>query len=141
MMGATGAAWYAQCTPEPAVPTFHTFLPSLLLLLQDPAKRLGARAGGDEVKQHPWFSSINWALLRCQTPPFVPKVAAPSAGAAPGAPMGTHTADSVDSLRPGAGAAAAKAGAAAGNSYGVNTRGSNGGHVPPAMPVPHVDGF
>jgi hypothetical protein len=31
---------------------------------QDPRQRLGARAGAAEVKQHPWFAGVNWALGR-----------------------------------------------------------------------------
>ena len=43
--------------------------PALLLLpfrccLQDPQQRLGAVAGADEVKQHPWFAGSNWAMGR-----------------------------------------------------------------------------
>ncbi|KIY92675.1 hypothetical protein MNEG_15287, partial [Monoraphidium neglectum] len=45
---------------------------------------LGTRAGAEEIKAHPFFEGINWALLRQQTPPYVPrKTAAPPA--APGA--------------------------------------------------------
>jgi len=43
------------------------------LLLRDPAKRLGAHAGAEEIKAHPFFSGINWALLRNTQPPFVPR--------------------------------------------------------------------
>ena len=43
------------------------------LLTRDPAKRLGARAGAEEVKAHPFFCGINWALLRNTQPPFVPR--------------------------------------------------------------------
>lgn len=32
--------------------------------MQDPRQRLGAHAGADEVKQHPWFDGVNWALGR-----------------------------------------------------------------------------
>ena len=42
-----------------------------LLLLQEAGKRLGSKAGTDEIKQHPWFAGINWALVRNQAPPFV----------------------------------------------------------------------
>ncbi|EFN57260.1 hypothetical protein CHLNCDRAFT_6687, partial [Chlorella variabilis] len=34
------------------------------LLAKDPRQRLGAHAGADEVKQHPWFDGVNWALGR-----------------------------------------------------------------------------
>ena len=51
-------------------PSLHPPLP-LCLLLQDAGKRLGARAGADDIKRHPWFAGVNWALVRSQTPPFV----------------------------------------------------------------------
>jgi hypothetical protein len=35
------------------------------LLVKDPAKRLGAATGAEEIKAHPWFENVNWALLRC----------------------------------------------------------------------------
>ncbi len=43
------------------------------LLIRDPAKRLGSKAGAEEIKNHPFFENIKWALLRHTTPPFVPK--------------------------------------------------------------------
>ncbi|XP_047318153.1 serine/threonine-protein kinase D6PKL2-like [Impatiens glandulifera] len=42
------------------------------LLVKDPAKRLGSVMGALEIKQHPFFQGVNWALLRCTTPPIVP---------------------------------------------------------------------
>ncbi|KAK1373644.1 putative LOV domain-containing protein [Heracleum sosnowskyi] len=39
------------------------------LLHKDPKNRLGAREGANEIKQHPFFHGINWALVRCQSPP------------------------------------------------------------------------
>lgn len=45
--------------------------PSPPLPLQEPGKRLGSKAGADEIKRHPWFAGINWALVRQQAPPFV----------------------------------------------------------------------
>jgi PAS domain S-box-containing protein len=42
------------------------------LLHKDPTLRLGHNAGADEVKRHPWFRDINWALLRNSTPPMIP---------------------------------------------------------------------
>ncbi|GAB4820055.1 hypothetical protein N2152v2_007101 [Parachlorella kessleri] len=54
------------------------------LLNKDPSQRLGAGAGADEIKQHPWFAGINWALIRNQTPPFIPKQTALSPRAASG---------------------------------------------------------
>jgi len=45
------------------------------LLIRDPAKRLGGRAGAEEIKAHPFFESINWSLIRNEYPPFAPKSA------------------------------------------------------------------
>ncbi|XP_074576465.1 phototropin-1A-like [Curcuma longa] len=44
------------------------------LLHRDPRNRLGSCHGANEVKQHPFFHGINWALVRCMNPP---KLAAP----------------------------------------------------------------
>jgi PAS domain S-box-containing protein len=43
------------------------------LLVKDPSKRMGHIAGADEVKMHPWFHGIQWALVRNSAPPFIPK--------------------------------------------------------------------
>ncbi|EPS68752.1 hypothetical protein M569_06017, partial [Genlisea aurea] len=42
------------------------------LLVKEPANRLGVRRGAAEIKQHPFFEGVNWALIRCSTPPEVP---------------------------------------------------------------------
>ena len=42
------------------------------LLIKDEHKRLGSQSGASEVKQHKWFASINWGLLRHQKPPIIP---------------------------------------------------------------------
>ncbi|KAL6520329.1 Serine/threonine-protein kinase d6pkl2 [Orobanche minor] len=42
------------------------------LLAKDPKKRLGFKRGATEIKQHPFFESVNWALIRSTTPPQVP---------------------------------------------------------------------
>lgn len=56
---------------------FSSTAKSLLqgLLQKDPTQRLGVR-GIDEIKQHPWFDSVDWGLLEAGylSPPFVPKV-------------------------------------------------------------------
>ncbi|KAK4441133.1 Phototropin-1 [Sesamum alatum] len=39
------------------------------LLHRDPKSRLGSREGANEVKQHPFFWGINWALVRCMNMP------------------------------------------------------------------------
>ncbi|KAJ7981138.1 Protein kinase like protein [Quillaja saponaria] len=56
---------------EPAVPAMAKDLISQLLV-KDQEIRLGSRKGAWAIKQHPFFQGINWALLRCATPPFVP---------------------------------------------------------------------
>ncbi|ORY38917.1 Pkinase-domain-containing protein [Rhizoclosmatium globosum] len=42
------------------------------LLFKDDTKRLGSKAGAAEVKLHPFFKDLNWALLRNMTPPIIP---------------------------------------------------------------------
>nr|XP_043628196.1 serine/threonine-protein kinase D6PKL2 [Erigeron canadensis] len=43
------------------------------LLAKDPQHRLGVKRGATEIKQHPFFEGVNWALIRCSTPPEVPR--------------------------------------------------------------------
>ncbi|XP_021654754.2 serine/threonine-protein kinase D6PK [Hevea brasiliensis] len=43
------------------------------LLVKDPQKRLGFKRGATEIKQHPFFESVNWALIRSTHPPDIPK--------------------------------------------------------------------
>ncbi|KAG9158226.1 hypothetical protein Leryth_000370 [Lithospermum erythrorhizon] len=43
------------------------------LLVKEPQNRLAYRRGATEIKQHPFFQSINWALIRCASPPDVPR--------------------------------------------------------------------
>ncbi|KAF8928688.1 kinase-like domain-containing protein [Dissophora ornata] len=43
------------------------------LLIKDEQLRLGSRAGASDVKQHPFFKTTNWALLRHLTPPIIPQ--------------------------------------------------------------------
>ncbi|KAI9002878.1 serine/threonine-protein kinase nrc-2 [Hyaloraphidium curvatum] len=47
------------------------------LLHKDERKRIGSKAGASDVKQHPFFRGINWALLRHQRPPIIPRVRDP----------------------------------------------------------------
>jgi protein-serine/threonine kinase len=35
-------------------------------------RRLGSRAGASDVKSHPFFKPITWALLRHMKPPMIP---------------------------------------------------------------------
>jgi serine/threonine protein kinase len=48
------------------------------LLAKEPQKRLAYRRGAAEVKQHPFFEGVNWALVRSAAPPYVPDVAVDS---------------------------------------------------------------
>ncbi|KAJ4818282.1 Protein kinase superfamily protein [Rhynchospora pubera] len=42
------------------------------LLIKDPLKRIAYRRGATEIKQHPFFEGVNWALIRSSAPPFIP---------------------------------------------------------------------
>nr|AML78470.1 putative LOV domain-containing protein [Copaifera officinalis] len=39
------------------------------LLQRDPKSRLGSHEGANEIKRHPFFKGVNWALVRCMNPP------------------------------------------------------------------------
>ncbi|XP_074560661.1 serine/threonine-protein kinase D6PK-like [Curcuma longa] len=43
------------------------------LLAKEPQHRLGYKRGASEIKQHPFFEGVNWALIRCASPPEIPK--------------------------------------------------------------------
>ncbi|KAK9757761.1 hypothetical protein RND81_01G184400 [Saponaria officinalis] len=43
------------------------------LLAKEPQNRLGVKRGATEIKQHPFFEGVNWALIRCSTPPEIPR--------------------------------------------------------------------
>eukprot|EP00249_Psilotum_nudum_P019571 c27320_g1_i4 orf=491-2116(-) len=43
------------------------------LLTKDPQHRLAYKRGATEIKQHPFFEGVNWALIRSMPPPEVPK--------------------------------------------------------------------
>ncbi|XP_039016257.1 serine/threonine-protein kinase D6PKL2-like isoform X2 [Hibiscus syriacus] len=43
------------------------------LLIKEPQHRLAYKRGATEIKQHPFFEGVNWALIRCATPPEIPK--------------------------------------------------------------------
>lgn len=42
------------------------------LLVKDPQKRIATKRGATEIKQHPFFDGVNWALVRGAHPPSVP---------------------------------------------------------------------
>ncbi|KAK6936176.1 Protein kinase domain [Dillenia turbinata] len=56
---------------EPNIPGTAKDLISQLLA-KDPARRLGSTMGASAVRHHPFFQGVNWALLRCIPPPFIP---------------------------------------------------------------------
>ncbi|KAK1286743.1 Phototropin-1 [Acorus calamus] len=39
------------------------------LLHRDPRNRLASKEGANEIKKHPFFRDVNWALVRCKSPP------------------------------------------------------------------------
>ncbi|XP_010539330.1 PREDICTED: serine/threonine-protein kinase D6PKL1-like [Tarenaya hassleriana] len=43
------------------------------LLVKEPHHRLAYKRGATEIKQHPFFEGVNWALVRCASPPEIPK--------------------------------------------------------------------
>lgn len=43
------------------------------LLVKEPENRLGSARGAAEIKQHPFFEGLNWALIRCAAPPEIPR--------------------------------------------------------------------
>ncbi|KAK4793866.1 hypothetical protein SAY86_011860 [Trapa natans] len=43
------------------------------LLVKEPKKRIAYKRGATEIKQHPFFEGLNWALVRCAIPPHVPE--------------------------------------------------------------------
>ena len=49
------------------------------LLRRDPSERLGTRGGAEEVKAHPFFKGVDWALLRWKDAPLAKKPDPPRA--------------------------------------------------------------
>ncbi|RHN40584.1 putative protein kinase AGC-RSK-2 family [Medicago truncatula] len=43
------------------------------LLVKEPHKRIAYKRGATEIKQHPFFEGVNWALIRSSTPPIIPE--------------------------------------------------------------------
>jgi len=48
------------------------------LLERDPRRRMGAARGAAEIKRHPFFAGVDWALIRCVAPPVVPDKESPA---------------------------------------------------------------
>ncbi|KAI8081479.1 kinase-like domain-containing protein [Halteromyces radiatus] len=65
--------------PIPYLSTLSTHCRHLIrmLLQKDEQKRLGSRAGASDIKSHPFFKSINFALLRHLEPPILPLIQSP----------------------------------------------------------------
>ena len=61
----------------PTSPATSSELKDLLrkLLQRDPSQRLGTRGGAEEVKNHPFFKSVDWALLRWTEAPLAATIA------------------------------------------------------------------
>nr|CAD1841516.1 unnamed protein product [Ananas comosus var. bracteatus] len=61
-------------TPTPTGPPGSAAARDLIarLLVKDPTARLGSRRGAADVKSHPFFKGLNFALLRTHRPPVVP---------------------------------------------------------------------
>ncbi|XP_059661903.1 serine/threonine-protein kinase AGC1-7-like [Cornus florida] len=43
------------------------------LLVKEPDKRIAYKRGATEIKQHPFFEGVNWALVRSAIPPHIPE--------------------------------------------------------------------
>ncbi|KAK7243688.1 hypothetical protein RIF29_38498 [Crotalaria pallida] len=43
------------------------------LLVKEPQKRIAYKRGATEIKQHPFFEGVNWALVRSAIPPHIPE--------------------------------------------------------------------
>nr|AML79616.1 putative LOV domain-containing protein [Stephanosphaera pluvialis] len=75
----------------PTKPTVSPECQSLItqLLVKEPAKRLGSKSGAEEIKAHPFFKGINWALMRHEVPPYVPRRQSKQGPASPVVANGT----------------------------------------------------
>ncbi|XP_010260856.1 PREDICTED: serine/threonine-protein kinase RHS3 [Nelumbo nucifera] len=59
----------------PDVPSVSLVARDLIrgLLVKDPQKRIAYKRGATEIKQHPFFEGVNWALVRSSMPPHIPE--------------------------------------------------------------------
>ncbi|CAL1373103.1 unnamed protein product [Linum trigynum] len=58
--------------PDSPLVSFHARDLIRRLLVKEPEGRLGTEKGAAEIKQHPFFEGLNWALIRCAVPPELP---------------------------------------------------------------------
>lgn len=65
----------SQCLKFPECSTVSSHARDLIrrLLKKEPENRLGSSKGAAEIKQHSFFEGLNWALIRCETPPELPR--------------------------------------------------------------------
>ncbi|KAF6153809.1 hypothetical protein GIB67_001042 [Kingdonia uniflora] len=61
------------------------------LLVKEPQNRLAYKRGATEIKQHPFFEGVNWALIRCASPPEIPKPVEIERIPAPAAPVASSS--------------------------------------------------
>ncbi|GMI92246.1 hypothetical protein HRI_002893900 [Hibiscus trionum] len=59
--------------PSNPIVSFHARDLIRGLLVKEPENRLGSVKGAAEIKQHPFFEGLNWALIRCAIPPEMPR--------------------------------------------------------------------
>ncbi|GFQ06004.1 serine/threonine-protein kinase agc1-5 [Phtheirospermum japonicum] len=59
--------------PEVSQASFHAKDLIKGLLVKEPHKRIAYKRGATEIKQHPFFEGVNWALVRSAMPPYVPE--------------------------------------------------------------------
>lgn len=62
-----------ECSPPPSQVSAECQDLITKLLIKDPEARLGSVHGADDIKAHPWFADVNWALVRNEAPPYIPK--------------------------------------------------------------------
>nr|GMD71318.1 serine/threonine-protein kinase D6PKL1-like [Ipomoea batatas] len=66
----------SQCLKFPETPMISSHARDLIrrLLQKEPENRLGSSKGATEIKNHSFFEGLNWALIRCATPPEMPRI-------------------------------------------------------------------
>ncbi|GAB4824733.1 hypothetical protein Ancab_007598 [Ancistrocladus abbreviatus] len=69
--------------PASPIVSFHAKDLIRGLLIKEAENRLGFVKGAAEIKQHPFFDGLNWALIRCAVPPERPTVCDIGQGRAP----------------------------------------------------------